>query len=62
MNRAERENWIINLEDVSKQIDPEKVRFVCEQHTARDIYHLSNSDLQEVYNELFQYAVDEKDG
>ncbi len=62
MNRTERENWIINLEGVSKQIDPEKVRFVCEQHAARDVYHLSNSDLQEVYNELFQYAVDEKDG
>ena len=61
MKKVERENWITNLEDVSRQIDPEKVRFVCEQHGAKSIYSLSSCELQEVYNELFQYAVDAKD-
>ena len=29
MTKAEKENWLINLEDVSSQVDAETVKFVC---------------------------------
>jgi len=58
MTREERENWLINLEDISSQVDAENVRFVCSKYGASDIYGLSPYDYQEVWNELFQYAVD----
>lgn len=61
MTSAEKENWIINLEDISSQIDAKNVRFVCEKYHAKDIYSLSPYDYQEVWNELFQYAVDTND-
>ena len=61
MTRAEKENWLINLEDISSQVDAENVTFVCRKHGAKDIYSLSPSDYQEVWNELFQYAVDAND-
>lgn len=61
MTRAEKENWMINLEDVSSQVDAENVKFVCEKYGAKDIYSLSPNDYQEVWNELFQYAVDAND-
>ena len=61
MTNAENENWMINLEDISSQIDAEKVRFVCKKYGAKDIYSLSSCNYQEVWNELFQYAVDAND-
>lgn len=61
MKRAERENWISNLEDISTQVDTETVKFVCGKYGARSIYTLRPCDIQEVWNELFQYAVDSKD-
>ena len=61
MKREEREHWITNLEDVAKQVDEESVKFVCGKYGAKSIYSLSSCDLQEVYGELFQYAVDAKD-
>ena len=61
MTKAEKENWIINLEDVSSQIDDETVKFVCEKYGATDIYGLSPSDYQEAWNELFDYARDAND-
>ena len=61
MTRAEKENWMINLEDVSSQVDAENVKFVCEKYGPNDIDSLSSNDYQEVWNELFQYAVDAND-
>lgn len=58
MNKAERENWIINLEDVSKEISSEIVQFICEQHGDKNIYSIRSCELHEIYNELFQYAID----
>lgn len=58
MTRAEREDWIINLEDISSQVDAETVEFVCSKYGAKSIYNLHSGDLNEVWNELFQYAVD----
>lgn len=61
MTKAEKENWILNLEDISSRVDAENVKFVCRKYGAKDIYSLSPSDYQEVWNELFQYAVDAND-
>ena len=61
MTNAEKENWMINLEDVSSQVDVETVSGVCEKYGAKDIYSLSHYNYQEVWNELFQYAVDAND-
>lgn len=61
MTKAEKENWMINLEDISSQVDAENVKFVCGKFGAKDIYSLSPYDYQEVWNELYQYAVDAND-
>lgn len=61
MTKVERHNWIINLEDVSSQVDKETVKFICGKYGAKNIYSLSSCDLQEVYGELLQYAVDASD-
>ena len=61
MTKAEKENWLINLEDVSSQIDTKTVKFVCEKYGAKDIYELSPSDYQEAWDELFDYARDAND-
>ncbi len=54
MTNGDKENWIINLEDISSQVDAETVRFVCGKYGARDIYSLLPYGYQEVWNELFQ--------
>ena len=61
MTKAEKENWLINLEDVSSQVDAETVKFVCGKYGSKDIYGLSTSDYQEAWNELFDYARDAND-
>lgn len=61
MTKADKEHWIINLEDVSSQVDTEYVKFVCYKHGAKDIYSLSPYDYQEAWSELFDYARDAND-
>ena len=61
MEKAEKDNWMVNLEDVSSQVDAETVKFVCRKYGAKDIYELSPSDYQEAWNELFDYARDAND-
>lgn len=56
-----KEDWLINLEDVSSRIDAEQVTFVCSKYGANDIYELAPSHYQEVLNELFLYEVDTND-
>ncbi len=58
MDRIEKENWYINLEDVSDRVDAGIVEFVCNKYGSKDIYHLHTSDLSTVYNELYEYAVE----
>ena len=61
MKKAEKDNWLINLEDVSSRVDAETLKFVCGKYGAKDIYELSPSDNQEAWNELFYYARDAND-
>ncbi len=61
MTKTDKVNWIINLENISSQVDAENVKFVCEKYGAKEIYSLSPYDYQEAWNELFQYAVDAND-
>lgn len=61
MTKAEKTNWLINLEDVSSQVDAETVNFVCGKYGANDIYGLSPYNYQDVWNELFDYARDVND-
>lgn len=61
MTKAEKENWLINLEDVSSQVDSKTVKFVCGKYGAKNIYGLSPSNYQEVWNELFDCARDAND-
>lgn len=58
MTKTDKMYWMINLEDISSQIDAENVKFVCKKYGAKDIYSLSPYDYPEAWNELFQYAVD----
>ena len=56
-----KEDWLINLEDVSSQIDTEIVKFVCGKYGVNNIYELSPYNYQDVWNELFDYARDAND-
>ena len=57
MKRSERENWIINLEDVSSQLDASTVEFVCKKHGVDDIYSIPTTCFSEVFDELYQYLI-----
>mgnify|MGYP007101899783 FL=1 len=56
MTKSEKNNWLINLEDVSSQVDAETVKFVCGKYGVNNIYELSPYNYQDVWNELFDYA------
>lgn len=47
MTKTDKVNWIINLENISSQVDAENVKFVCEKYGAKEIYSLSPYDYQE---------------
>ena len=61
MTKAEKTNWLINLEDVAAQVDAATIDFICRKYGARDIYELSPYDYQEAWNELYYYAVENND-
>lgn len=61
MTKVEIDNWITNLEDISSQVDAATVKFVCEKYGAKSIYGIHSCDLNDAWNELFQYAVDAND-
>lgn len=61
MTKAEKENWLINLVDISSRVDATNMKFICSKYGAKDIYGLSTSDYQEVWNELFDHARDAND-
>lgn len=56
-----KEDWLINLQDISSWIDAKTVKFVCGKYGPKDIYELSPSGYQEAWNELFDYARDAND-
>lgn len=62
MTRAEKDNWIINLEntaaDAAANCGQESVDFVLSQHHAKSVYDLRPCDYSEVFSELYQKAVD----
>lgn len=61
MTKSEKNNWLINLEDVSSQVDAKIVQFVCGKYGANNIYELSPHNYQDAWNELFDYARDAND-
>ena len=61
MTKAEKQNWIINLEDIVTQVDTVTVRFICAKYGASDIYELSPYNYQEAWNELYYYAIEDND-
>lgn len=62
MTKAERENWIINIENVAAQVEElygsESVDFVLGKVNANSIDELSNGDLSDVFSELYLMAED----
>ena len=62
MNKAERDNWLINIEntaaEVAANVGQETVDFVLSKYGARSIYTLKSSDLSDVFSELYAIASD----
>ena len=62
MTRAERENWIINIENaasyIASEIGAETVDFVLEKYGAMSIDEISDSNLSEVFSELYAIEAD----
>lgn len=67
MTKAERDNWLVNLQNVAayvaKELGWETVRFVLAEHGggASSIETLHPSYYEAVYNALFDYEVGLKD-
>lgn len=57
MTRAERDNWIINIENtasvIGAAIGAETVDFVLRKYGAKSIEEIASSDLAEVFSELY---------
>lgn len=64
VNRTERENWIINIENcadrIASEIRYETVRAVLEKYGARCIEDLRPHQYNEVFSELFAIEADLK--
>ena len=62
MTRAERENWIMNIENtadfIASEIGSETVDFVLGKYGARSVEDISDSDLSEVFSELYAIEAD----
>ena len=66
MIRAERNNWIVNIENtasfVESEIGTEAVNFILEKHGAVSIEQIASSDLSDVFNELYAIEADLRSG
>jgi len=64
MNRDERMDWIISIENsaanVSAELGPAVVNSLLARYNARNIWDVSPSNLSEVFNELDGIEVDLK--
>lgn len=62
MTRAERENWVANIENtadfIASKIGAETVDFVLGKYGARSAEDISDSDLSEVFGELYAIEAD----
>lgn len=62
MKKMERENWIINIENtasyIASETGAETVDFVLEKYGAKSIDDISDSDLSEVFSELYAIEAD----
>lgn len=66
MNRRERENWIVNIENtadfIASEIGSETVDFVLGKYGAMSVEDISDSDLPEAFSELYAIEVDLRSG
>lgn len=62
VNKNERENWIINIENtastISSQLGSAVVDGVLQRYGARSVEDLNLSDLPDVFNELYAIEAD----
>jgi len=62
MTKSEKQNWIMNLEEVATQVKElsgsATVDFVLSKYNAQSIYQLSPCDYSEVFSELYGISVD----
>lgn len=64
MTKAERKNWIINIENcaeaVASKLGDEAVVSILHRYGASSVYKLSPSDYSEVFSELYAIEADLK--
>ena len=62
MTREERNNWVLNIENtadfIASEIGSETVDFVLWKYGARSAEDISDSDLSEVFGELYEIEAD----
>lgn len=62
MNKSEKENWILNIENsasvVASEIGQETVDFIFQKYGAKSVYDLNPCDYQNLWNELYFYEID----
>ncbi len=66
MTRFERENWIVNIENaasfISSEVGEEAVESTLYRFGAGSIDDITDTDLSEVFSELYAVAVDLRSG
>lgn len=66
MTREERNNWIVNIENIasfiSSEIGDETVAATLYKYRARSIEQIASSDLAEVFSELYAIEADLRTG
>ena len=62
MTKSERENWIMNIENVAEYVASKmgagEVAWILEMHNAKSIENLHPSEYEAVYSELHQREAD----
>lgn len=66
MTKAERANWIANIENtasfIESEIGTETVDFVLEKYRVKTIEQIASSDLSGVFSELYAIEADLRSG
>ena len=66
MEKQEREDWLINIENtasfIETEIGAETVNFVLAKYGADSIGQIASSDLFDVFNELYAIEADLRSG
>ena len=62
MTREERNNWVLNIENtadfIASEIETETVNHVFEKYGAKSAEDISDSDLSDVFSELYAIEAD----